>query len=262
MRLLILTLAAGLLFAQDKPAETKTEPSEASVIPVKTLTGDSFDRLLRMLSVFGVQVRGDSQLRTILVYAPKDVVDQMRHVVEQLDRPGSEAAIGRNIDMTLTFLRCSAGATAGAALSAEMEQVAKQLRAATSCKDVQVWDTLPLRLQEGKDASDDLRLPGVGPAGQHVIVRVQLHPEAVYRKEQARYVRFSRVKIDFKVPMATGPSQSGAGNALVNTQFTYVDLGMNTSGDFMEGQKTVIGKVSGMAEDESIYAVVAIKVLD
>jgi hypothetical protein len=40
-------LAAGLLQAQDKPAETvKPEPREAVIIPVKTLTGDSFDRLV------------------------------------------------------------------------------------------------------------------------------------------------------------------------------------------------------------------------
>src|SRR4051812_27404014 len=111
MRILMtILLAAGFLQAQDKPAETvKPEPREAAIIPVKTLTGDSFDRLVRLLGVFNAQAQysGDKNLRTIVVYAPKDVVEQMRKVVAELDRPGSEAAIGRNIEMTMTFLKCS-----------------------------------------------------------------------------------------------------------------------------------------------------------
>ena len=105
--MMTILLAAGLLQAQDKPAEVKPEPREAVIIPVKTLTGDSFDRLVKLLGVFNAQYSADKNLRTILVYAPKDVVEQMRKVVAELDRPGSEAAIGRNIDMTMTFLKCS-----------------------------------------------------------------------------------------------------------------------------------------------------------
>ena len=266
MHFLILILTAGLLLAQDKPAEPKGEPSETAIIQVKTLTGDSFDRLMNLLAVYGAKYKGDSQMRTIIVYAPKDVIAQMRRVVEELDRPGSEAAIGRNIEMTLTFLRCGAAepGTANTPLPPDIEQVAKQLRAATSCKDAQIWDTVPLRLQEGKDATDNLRLPGLGVAGQYSSVIIFMHPEAVYRKDQTRYVRFSKVRIDFRVPVGTGSfkTDNALVSPLVNTQFTYMDLGLTTSGDFMEGQKTVLGKVSGMAENESIFAVIALKVLD
>ena len=114
MRFLTLLLAATLLAAQDKPAPEKArEPQSndapvAEIIQVKTLTGDSFDRLMKLLAVFNnARYNGDSQLRTIVVYGPKDTVAQMRRVIEQLDRPGSEAAIGQNIDITLTLLRCS-----------------------------------------------------------------------------------------------------------------------------------------------------------
>ena len=104
MRSLILLMVATLAFAQDKPDDKKApEPApqamEAEVIQVKTLTGDSITRLMKLLEVFHAHVQGDSQLRTIVVYAPKDVVAQMRRVVEQLDRPGSEAAVGRNIEI-------------------------------------------------------------------------------------------------------------------------------------------------------------------
>jgi hypothetical protein len=253
MRVLILLLAASFAFAQDKPAETKQEPFEAEVIQVKTLSGDSFNRLMRLLNVFGAKVQGDSQMRTIVVYAPKDVVAQMRRIVEQLDRPGSEAAIGKNIDLTLTLLRCSVKpATDAVPLPQDMESVARQLRNATQYKDIQLWDVVPLRLQEGKETREAIRMPGTFAGGQFVNLTITIEPEAVYRKDQGRYVRFSQIRMDFRIPTAAG----GPG------QFNWTDIGLRTSGDFMEGQKTVLGKVSGTGDEDAIFAVIALKVLD
>jgi hypothetical protein len=265
-----MVLTAGLLAAQDKPPAAadatgdKQENYEAAIIPVKTLTGDSFDRLSKLLGVFNVRFVADEKLRTIVVYAPKDVVEKMRKVVEQLDQPGSEAAIGRNIDMTLTFLRCSTKAPAQAsALPADLEPVARQLRAATQCKDIELWDSLPLRLQEGKDTTESLRLPII-PADETkgVILpqargQLKIHPEGVTRKDQGRYVRFSTVQINFQIPYATGSFPGGG-----PVQYSYMDVGLTTSGDFMEGQKTVLGKVSGMDSETSIFVVISLKVLD
>jgi hypothetical protein len=127
-----------------------------------------------------------------------------------------------------------------------MEAVAKQLRAATQYKDIQVWDVLPMRLQEGKDTSDNVRLPGIATNGQPPMGNFNIHPEAVYRKDQGRYVRFSHLNLGLRIPIA---------NALMS-------FGLNTSGDFLEGQKTVLGKVSGIDDEDAIFAVIALKVLD
>jgi hypothetical protein len=256
-----LLIAAGLASGQDKPAETKPpdgaaashEPWVAEVIPVKTLTGDSFDRLMTLLSVFGAQVKGSATLRTIVVYAPKDVVAQMRRVVEQLDQPGSEAAVGKNIDMTLTLLRCSTKAPVADApvLPQDMDSVGKQLRNATQYKDIQLWDVVPMRVQEGKDTKETLRLPGAAGT-PFTTSTITIHPEAVYRKDQGRYVRFAIVKLDLQLPYSSGPP----------TGFNYYNMGLQTSGDFMEGQKTVLGKISSTGDDEAIFAVITLKVLD
>lgn len=247
--MMAILLAAGLLQAQDKAAEVKQEPREAVIIPVKTLTGDSFNRLVRLLGVFQAQMNADEKLRTIVVYAPKDVVEQMRKVVNELDRPGSEAAIGRNIEMTMTFLKCSVKAAAGgsAALPVDLEAVAKQLRAATQYKNIEVWDVVPLHLQEGKGTEQSLRLPGSPPGPAFPpIVQLSMRPESIGRKDQGRYVRFDSIRIGFRIP--TG------GNAM--------ESNLTTAGDFMEGQKTVLGKVSGLEEDSAIFVVIALKILD
>jgi hypothetical protein len=143
------------------------------------------------------------------------------------------------------------GAPPPATLPPDLEPVAKQLRAATQCKDIEVWDVLPLRLQEGKVTQQSERLPGSQPGGTVPSVSIRIHPESVGKKDQGRYVRFEQVQLGFHMPVLTG------GN-----QVQYMDFGITTSGDFMEGQKTVLGKVSGMEEDAAIFVVIALKVLD
>jgi hypothetical protein len=272
MMMSIIVLAAGCLIAQETTPEAKpggkTGSEQAVIIPVKTLSGDSFNRLAKMLGVFNVRYVADDKLRMILVYAPPDVVAQMRRVVEELDRPGSEAAIGRNIEMTMAFLRCSMKPQSGsesAALPADLEASARQLRAATQYKHIEVWDIVPLRLQEGKDAVQTLRLPGSIPEmpGALTTAQIELRPEAVTRKDASRYVRFDHLKISFRVPYSTALKTTGAaGNPLVSTQFQYVDVRLVTAGDFKEGQKTILGKLSGMEDETAIFVVISLKVLD
>ena len=268
--LVISLLTARALVAQEKPAEAKPEakgpPEEAVIIPVKTLSGDSFNRLARMLDVFHVRYVADDKLRTILVYAPPDIVAQMKRVVEELDRPGSEAAIGHNIEMTMAFLRCSIKPqTDSGPLPADLEPVARQLRAATPYKDIEVWDIVPLRLQEGKETYQQLRLPGSNPEiPAMTTAELVLRPEAVIRRESSRYVRFDYMKIGFRVPYSTSSFKNTGGNAnpLISTQYNFIDLRLNTSGDFKEGQKTVLGKLSGMEDQTATFVVISLKVLD
>jgi hypothetical protein len=132
-----------------------------------------------------------------------------------------------------------------------LEPVAKQLRAATQYKNIEVWDVVPLHLQEGKITDDSQRLPGAQPGGAPPTVSIRIQPESVGRKDQGRYVRFELVRIGFKLPVVTGANQ-----------WQYMDFGITTAGDFMEGQKTVLGKVSGMEDDTAIFVVIALKVLD
>jgi hypothetical protein len=266
-------LTAIVLIAQEKAPEpkeaakeVKEEPREAVIIPVKTLSGDSFNRLARMLDVFHVRYVADDKLRTILVYASPEIVKQMRRVVAELDQPGSEAAIGHNIEMTMAFLRCGTKAQPDSGpLPPDLEAVARQLRTATQYKHIELWDIVPIRMQEGKETRQNLRLPGSipGNAPAFATADIRILPEAVTRKDSGRFVRFQYLNIGFRIPYSTAPKNMGEGsNPLVSTQFNYVDVSLNTAGDFKEGQKTVVGKLSGMEEETATFVVIALKVLD
>ena len=249
-------LAATLLLGQEKPADSKSESFEAVIIPVKTLSGDSFNRLAKLLAVFNVRYAADDKLRTIIVYAPKDVVAQMRRVVEQLDQPGSEAAIGRNIELTLAFLLCSAKPAAESRpLPADLEPVARQLKAATQYKDVQLWDSVPLHLQEGKETQQSLRLSATVPNVEGApanTAQLYIFPETVSHKDSGRYVRFAKIDIGFHIWFPSDHKNPGQ----------VMDLRLNTAGDFKEGQKTVLGKLSGIEEGSDVFVVISLKVLD
>lgn len=249
-------MTAGLVTAQDAPQAPAppAQQMETAVIPVKTLTGDSFNRLVRLLGVFrGANLNGDDKLRAIVVYAPKEQIAQIRQVIDQLDRPGSEAAIGRNIEMTLSFLLCSSKPPAQPKpLPADLEPVAKQLRAATQYQNIELWDVLPLREQEGKQTNDSLRLPvpaGLAlPPNQAPVANIVIMPESVNRTGSMRSVRISTLRMSFRIPVGSGNS--------------YIEEALDTAGDFQEGQKTVLGKVSGMEEGTAIFVVISVKVLD
>ncbi len=242
----MLVVTSGLMTAQEK------SKLEATIIPIKTLSGDSFDRLVKLLDVFGVKMRSDSRLRTIVVYGDKEQTAEIKRVVAELDRPGSEAAIGRNMEATLTFLRCSTKTSSEATpLPADLEPVAKQLRALTQYKDIQLWDVIPLHLQEGRTTEQSTRLPGPFAEGVGATTQVKLYPESVFRRDAGRYVRFDRMSIGFKMPVRVGANN-----------FQFIDVGLNTAGDFKEGQKSVLGKVSGLDDESAVFVVVSLKVLD
>jgi hypothetical protein len=169
--------------------------------------------------------------------------------------------------MTLAFLRCSTGApTEARPLPADLEAAAKQLRAATQYKNVQLWDTVPLHLQEGRLTDHSFRLPYALPnlPGTFATAQVRIVPEAVSRREGGRFVRFERVTINFRIPYLTGafqPGPQGLGT-VTSGQVQFQDVGLNTAGDFKEGQKTVLGKISGIDDESAIFVVISLKVLD
>lgn len=90
---------------------------------------------------------------------------------------------------------------------------------------------------------------------------LRIRPEALSRRDSGRYVRFDPINVSFKIPCVSGSFPSGIAGA-VETQFSYSEVGLKTAGDFKEGQKTVLGKLSGIDDETAIFVVISLKVLD
>lgn len=244
---------------------------EASVIPVKSLSGDSFIALNNLLNtVFkDYRISGNQRLSVILVYAPQTVVEQVRRVVEQLDDPKSSVSLARNVDATLTLLRCSTAARAAATpLPGDLETTAKQIRAMTQYRSVELWDTVPLRLTERNRTEATVVLPR-GAGQQPIRGSLSVTMEAVRQKPAGRYITLSQVSGTFQESGGDkNPSQSITTASQVSAMFQESSpdkipaQSIVTAGDFLEGQKTVIGKMPGADDGEAIFIVVQLKVLD
>jgi hypothetical protein len=67
---------------------------------------------------------------------------------------------------------------------------------------VQLWDIVPLHLQEGKETQHSFRLPTPGKMPANVsttsTAQIRIRPEAVTRKDSGRYVRFGILNIGLK----------------------------------------------------------------
>jgi hypothetical protein len=143
------------------------------------------------------------------------------------------------------------------ALPADLEAAARQLRAATQYKYVELWDTVPLRMQEGKETVQNLRLPGSRSAPVAAVATAEIYilPEAVITKDSNRFVRFQQLNVNFRIPYLMMPNST-------SSQYQVVDVRLKTAGDFKEGQKTILGKLSGMEEETATFVVISLKVLD
>ena len=236
---------------------------ESALISIKTLGTDGFTRLVKLLGVYNVRLTSDDQLRTILVYGPKDVVERVKRTAAELDRQGSEAAAGRNIELTLSFLRCSVHAPSegASALPADLEPVARLLRTSTQYKYATLWDVIPMRIQEGRRSDHTAILPAWAMGkeaeeqnGTPPVAQLQINPEVVLTRDGTHIVRFNSIKIGLRIPRVTGST--------VVKQVNYIDVNLSTSGDFKESQKTVIGKVSALDSDSAVFAVISLKVVD
>jgi hypothetical protein len=141
-------------------------------------------------------------------------------------------------------------------LPADIEPVAKQLRAVTQYRDIQLWDIIPMRIQEGRRTEQSTRMPGAISPSVSPMAQISLNPEAVVTRDTGRFVRFDRLQIGLKIPVVTGTAPG------TSPQFNYVEVGLNTAGDFKEGQKSVLGKLGGIDDDTAVFVVVALKVID
>lgn len=259
MRFIVSVFIALSLFGQEKKAETPKPAEigtvdrtgyEAEIIHVKTLSGDAFNRLSSLLRPFQVQFQADEKLRTIVVYGPKDTVAQMKKVVEQLDRPGSLAAVGKNIELNLSFLWCSPPADSKAMdVPKDLASVARQLETTMGCKDVKFIDTIPIRMREGDETrTNNYVLPYISQ--RPTLAATRFNPESILQTGTARFIRFRKAAIFLQVPYE-----------LSANSFHTRSVEIETSGDFKEGQKTVLGKLSGDS-DTNLFVVVDLKILD
>jgi|CZKE01.1.fsa_nt_gi hypothetical protein len=238
--LLVLTLMALPLAAQDQKKEEPKEPQFQKLFVLKYADPNQINNLIR---VFTGNTNPNPEMHAIAVSATATAMAAIEDAIKRLDVP---AAGPQNVELMAYLLVGSAAAAAPPAdLPKDLDSVLTQIKAAFSYKGYKLEDVLALRGRTGQQLSTSgsgWSVP-IGNGVQPVMTQFSVGSLNVGADGE---IHINRLRLDNRVPQVTG----GQGS----TQFTMVDLNLNTDLDIKEGQKVVVGKL-GLNQDEALFLV-------
>ncbi|MBM3745881.1 MAG: hypothetical protein FJW34_08790 [Acidobacteria bacterium] len=205
--LAVLLGLASLAGAQEQAAKPTAEKRDSRVLILKHADPH---QVCNLLKVFDVAAVPSGELRAISVSGSPESVTAYEEAVRRLDVPPPPL---KNLELTAYILEASQQPEA-AALPPELESVAKQLKSVFGYQGLRLLDTAVIRTREGHPASARGQMP--------------------YGSAQA-----ARYRLDFHPIRLTG-------ERLLRVDGLMMSVGdaslFNTTLDFKEGQKVVVGK--------------------
>jgi hypothetical protein len=246
--LLLLVLLALALPGQEAARKPQTELVQKMFV-LKYADPNQLGQLLR---VFGGSFTPNAGMHVLAVNTTADAMAAVEDAIKRLDVP---SAAPQNVDLTAYFLVGSNDGAASGPIPKDLESVVVQLRNAFTYKNYRLLDVLTLRARTGREAQTSSTSGSVTIGSNSQPVTTQFRLQSVTISPDGS-IRIDGLRAGSRVPVATGTSQPGAGavNPLVNTQFTYQEIGINTDLDIKEGQKVVVGKM-GLGQNEALFLV-------
>jgi hypothetical protein len=239
-KLLLIALACvSILCAQERVTR---------VIAIKNGNLDAINHTLHgLLMNTGVVITSDSE--RLVLSGPKDQVTVFEEVIKQLDVPPVPE---QNIQTTVYMIVASPGQVSSA-IPADLDSVVTQLKSLFPYKGYRLLDSFILRSRSGQSAESSGFVPSA-QGTQPIIYQAKFGRATVDTTDKSRLVRFNNLKLGMRVPVPTGPG---------STQYSYIDVGINTDIDVPEGKKVVVGKTSAVeGPDSALILVISAKVVD
>jgi hypothetical protein len=246
--MLIALLSSGAIHAQPASSETRVQ----RVVSIKNGNLQGILRTVRDLLQGTSVLVTSSDNEHLILSGQKGTVDGFEEIIRQLD----VAPIAKkNIETTVYMVVASPQASSSAAVPAELEPVVKQLKGVFSYKSFRLLDSFVLRsrdMEKGDTSGFVPPLEGSAPTGTKIIYQFKYQRVSLDGTEANRVIRYDRLSLGMKVPVASGPNQ-----------FNYVEAGISTDVDVPEGKKVVVGKTSAVeGADSALILVISAKVVD
>jgi hypothetical protein len=222
------------------------------VITIKNGNLGPITRTLKdLLPGTGVLVTSDND--HLILSGPKEQVSSFEEVIKQLDvlQP-----VKKNIETTVYMIVASTQAGSGT-VPAQLESVITQLKGVFSYKGFRLMDSFILRSRDGEMGDTSGFVPPLADASvaasNKIIYQFKYNRVTMDGRETGPVIRFDRLSLGMKVPVATGPKG----------EFSYVQAGISTDVDVPEGKKVVVGKTSAVeGSDSALILVISAKVVD
>lgn len=236
-RILGLILFAAALLAQEPVSR---------VLMMKHINPE---RVIPVLSVLaGKQVRwqADPQMKLIVMSGPGELVKALEEAIQKLDVP---PPVEKNVELSFHMLLGSAQGEINS-VPPDLSGVATQLRTVFGFKSVRVLETSVLRGREGRQLEAKGLVPASSKLAETAPYGIAVKSVAVTVGEKGATIRLDGLRFNAQFPIGT-PSA---------IQFQPVSI--STDLDVREGQKVVVGKASIDGAAQSIFLVVAARVVD
>jgi hypothetical protein len=245
---MVLLLALAAMAQQDTKQE---KPPKQVVQKLFILKYADPGQLRELLTVFDASVRQSPELHAITVEASPEAMHAIEDAIQKLDVP---AATPKNIEMTVFLLVATdTAAAAGAAIPRDLDSVVSQLKNTFPFKNYGLLDVITFHTRTGQSVRTTSSGGSLQIGSKQVSVITQLGMNSVALHSDGTTLRVERLNAQFRVPVATGTAGG-------DTQFTYIDLQMQTDLDVKEGQRVVVGRL-GLTHDQALFLVMVGKVL-
>src|ERR1039458_4773720 len=241
--LLVLTLMALPLAAQD---QKKEEPKQPQVQKLFVLKYADPNQISNLIKVFTENVTPNAAMHAVAVSATANAMAAIEDAIKRLD---VSTAAPQNVELTAYLLIGSqADGAPPTALPKELDSVLAQLKTAFAYQSYRLGDILTLRGRTGRQLSTSGSGWSINTGNQSAPVMEQFSVDALSIGPDGT-IHIDRLRASNRVPQATG-----------NNQFQYQDVGLNTDLDIKEGQKVVVGKM-GMNTNEALFLVLTARVM-
>ncbi len=221
-------------------------PDQIRVIPIENAKPD--DIASNLGNVMGNQIAIQASDRAVIIRGSAALLDVVEQAVKQLD----VAPPSRGVELTMFLLMGVGEDRTDESIPEELNPTIDQLKKVLPYKGYTLMDSMLQRGMDGKRvrvssvAESD---PGVQ---QPTIIELDLFPK-IQVGSNPRRISLENLSLGGRIPIAT---QEGP-----ETQWQYINVGINTNLDVQEGQYTVVGK-TGIGPDRSIVLVILARVVD
>lgn len=245
--LVALILFAALPLAAQEPKKPETVQR---LFILKYADGG---QLVNLFRVFVASITQNLEMHALAVSGSPEAIATIEDAIKRLDVPPPAP---QNIELTVYYVIGGENENTGSSLPKDLDSVATQLKNAFPFKTYRLLDALELRTRAGQ-GGDSSGSPGPNAAGQGATV-TQFHMNSANVSPDGSSVRIDKMKAGVRLPVASTSGTPGGG---INTQYTYVDIGVNADVDIKPGQKVVVGRLS-MGQNQALFLVLTARVVN
>jgi hypothetical protein len=209
------------------------------VVPVKYADVEALAAIIRPFRMDMGYVSFNREIKVLTISGDAEILSMMEETIKRFDVPPPST---KNVEITAYLLVGEETAT-GAKIPSDLEGVIKQLKNVFPYSTFRLLDTLVVRCRDGKGGKVNGIAPSKSSESQRTLYNLDFDTVRLMVKGTQNLIRIDRLRLGARLPIEFGTPP----------QFQYLDTGISTDIDVLEGQKIVVGKSTVDGSNNAIF---------